>query len=422
MISQPELAARYYGYGLMLALSSVPDASSLTLAEAKKAGVIIIASDVGSNAEVIRDGYDGFVIREGYLSQEAGDKTIRLVRRLQADPALAESIRRNAMAYSRSWDVVAREWVAHWHAVLREEGEMTPRVSVVMVADGHSPQLRPAIDSILAQSFSDLELIVAADEGVNEVTRVVNSYVDGRIVVANSGVASTKLSLDSALALARGEYVARMDADGISAPDRLARQVQYLDQHQDIALLGAQYSTWEALTGVTGTSALPLTDADLKAALAAGEDCFCLGSVMMRRQAVHRVGGYRNGTAQDLDLFLRLSERHGIANLGDVLYAQRQTHNASVSGAMANTPLAAQPRELALERYMWGRDRLGYPADELRLGVPATCRHQSAARHYRADVASVAAAVGNVGFRRHIQAGPARTGSRSCRSNGVGGA
>ena len=121
LIGQKELAQMFMKYNLMLALSSVPDTSSIAIHEAKKSGVIIIASAIGGNPEIINDGYDGFLISEDYLSDECKNKVISIVKKLMNDPTYLNYIRKNAMQYERSWKVGAKEWINHWDTIIKKK-------------------------------------------------------------------------------------------------------------------------------------------------------------------------------------------------------------------------------------------------------------------------------------------------------------
>lgn len=113
----------------------------------------------------------------------------------------------------------------------------TPRLSVILPAYNAARYLPDAINSILQQTFSDFELLVLNDGSVDNTEQVVMEFNDPRIIyirnVQNIGLANT---INKGLSLARGELIARMDADDISLPTRLETQVRYLDEHPDVML------------------------------------------------------------------------------------------------------------------------------------------------------------------------------------------
>lgn len=117
---------------------------------------------------------------------------------------------------------------------------MNPKVSVLMPIYNVAPFIKEAIDSILAQSFADFELITLNDCSEDNSQEIIDTYNDPRIVRyigdANVGLANI---LNKGLSLAKGDYIARMDPDDISLPDRFETQVKFLETHKDIDLVSA---------------------------------------------------------------------------------------------------------------------------------------------------------------------------------------
>lgn len=115
-----------------------------------------------------------------------------------------------------------------------------PVVSVVMPAYNAEKYLREAIDSILTQTYKDFEFIIINDGSTDRTKEIIQSYSDPRIIYLenekNSGICVT---LNKGLDAARGRYIARMDSDDISMPERLAVQVDYLDQHPNVGVIGS---------------------------------------------------------------------------------------------------------------------------------------------------------------------------------------
>lgn len=114
-----------------------------------------------------------------------------------------------------------------------------PKISVIMPVYNGEKYLRQAIDSILSQTFSDFEFIIINDASKDSTEEIIKSYNDERIVYLkneeNLGVAGT---LNKGIDAARGEYIARMDADDISMPDRFLKQVTIMDSNKDIGVCG----------------------------------------------------------------------------------------------------------------------------------------------------------------------------------------
>lgn len=120
------------------------------------------------------------------------------------------------------------------------EERPVPSVSVVMPAYNAEKYLREAIDSILTQTYDDFEFIIINDGSTDSTKEIILSYSDPRIVYLenekNSGICVT---LNKGLVAARGRYIARMDSDDISLPERFAIQVEYMDKHPEIGVCGS---------------------------------------------------------------------------------------------------------------------------------------------------------------------------------------
>jgi glycosyltransferase involved in cell wall biosynthesis len=230
-----------------------------------------------------------------------------------------------------------------------------PRVTVLLpVYDGEA-YLREAIDSILGQTWRDLELLVI-DDGSRDASRdVVASYRDPRVRLhaheRNMGLVPT---LNEGLELARGEYVARMDADDVAHPGRLARQVRYLDAQPEVAALGTAVRNF----GEVRNSWTLKTDPPAVRARLLFECALCHPTVMLRAAALRRHGlrydaAYRH--AEDWALWVAIADKEAAANLPEQLLRYR-THPQQVSrtenvGQLRTIRLifAAQLERLGLE-------------------------------------------------------------------------
>ena len=206
------------------------------------------------------------------------------------------------------------------------------RVTVLMAVYNAERYLRQAVESILKQTFRDLEFVIVNDGSTDGSRDIILSYTDERIrLFDNNRNLGLTLSLNRGLGLAQGTYVARQDADDVSRPERLEKQVDYLDRHPEVGLLG----TWTefiaedgAFLGVWQT---PLSHALIKWQLLFA-NCLAHTSVVMRSSVVERVGGYSEYAfyAQDYDLWSRMSLETQIANLSEFL-VQNRVHSETVS-------------------------------------------------------------------------------------------
>jgi glycosyltransferase involved in cell wall biosynthesis len=114
-----------------------------------------------------------------------------------------------------------------------------PRVSVVMPTYNDALYLRDAIDSILNQTFTDFEFIIVNDGSADDTERIILSYEDKRIrYLKNEVNAGNTVARNKGMEAARGRYIAIMDSDDVSVPDRLETQYKYMERHPGIGILG----------------------------------------------------------------------------------------------------------------------------------------------------------------------------------------
>ncbi|MEW6405543.1 MAG: glycosyltransferase [Chloroflexota bacterium] len=200
---------------------------------------------------------------------------------------------------------------------------MNPLVSVMVVVKGRAEHLEETLLSLLGQTLQDFEIIVV-DGGVDEAARQMlarYSSDDERIKVFEQEEAGISAARNQAMSLASGKYCAVADADDISLPHRLERQVDFLDAHPEISLCGA----WIQTFGV-GTSQIrqtPPDDASIRAQMMFL--CpFAHSTVAWRREDVARTGQkYRLHSSEDYDLWARLLPHICFANLPEVLVRYR---------------------------------------------------------------------------------------------------
>jgi hypothetical protein len=208
---------------------------------------------------------------------------------------------------------------------MAETYPVTPRVSVVIPVFNGEAYLAEAVESVLEQTLEELEL-VAVDDGSRDASRAILegfARADPRVrLLANEKNLGISAALNRGWRAARAPYIARLDADDVSLPDRLARQVEFLDAHPSVAVVGGA----AIIIGVTGrrtsTMRFPTASRTIHSTLLR-HNCLAHPSVMLRRTALEEVGGYRLAHVEDYDLWLRISERFDLANLSDPLILYR---------------------------------------------------------------------------------------------------
>ena len=115
-----------------------------------------------------------------------------------------------------------------------------PDVTVLLPVFNGALFLHQAIESILSQSFDNFELLIINDGSSDDSEKIIHSYSDHRINYVNNGQnIGLVATLNKGINLARGKYIARMDADDISIANRLKEQKEYLDQHSEVSFVAS---------------------------------------------------------------------------------------------------------------------------------------------------------------------------------------
>ena len=208
---------------------------------------------------------------------------------------------------------------------------MNPVVSVVLPVYNCPQYVGEAIESTLGQTFTDFELIIIDDGSKDETPDIIRRFADPRIrffTQTNRGLAAT---LNRGIQHAQARYVARQDADDVSRPERIGKQVAFLDAHPDCALVGTWAQIWKGRTPTERIHAHPSENAQLKFELLLNNP-FVHSSAMIRKEALDCVGGYcTDGSRQppeDFELWSRIARKYEVANLPEVLHVYREVEGS----------------------------------------------------------------------------------------------
>jgi Glycosyl transferase family 2 len=186
--------------------------------------------------------------------------------------------------------------------------------------------IEQAVTSVLNQTLTDLELVVLDDGSTDRTPELLDelSSQDPRVVVHRHPNRGRTASLNEGVRHARAPLVARLDADDVCLPERLASQCEFLARHERVALVGGAVRLIDDGGRAFEESRYPVSDAEIRSAFAYTTP-FVHSSVMFRRSAFDQVGGYRECFAEteDLDLWLRLAENHELANLPEAVIEYR---------------------------------------------------------------------------------------------------
>lgn len=231
-----------------------------------------------------------------------------------------------------------------------------PRVSVLMPAFNAARYIREAVESILAQTFTDFELLIIDDGSTDRTAKVVRKLAarDSRIQFRsreNRGVSATRNEL---LEWARGEYVAWMDADDISLPERLETQVAFLDSRPQVVAVGCFIQRLNPTGDLGDCWERPVSHEEIDSRLLRGDgSALVFGASMMRLSETRSVGQIREELrcGEDWELLLRLAELGELGNVPEVLYYYR----ISFDGIVLTTPDSHASAKYAILEEVWRR-------------------------------------------------------------------
>jgi hypothetical protein len=250
-------------------------------------------------------------------------------------------------------------------------------ITVLLPVFNGGPYLRLAIESVLAQTLTEFDLLVIDDGSTDGSLEVARSYRDPRLrVLENGRNLGLTATLNRGLRETRAPLVARQDADDVSAPDRLAGQAEAMGRRPELALLGTQADVIDARGRRGGFIARSCTHDSIRWELLF-DNAFVHSSVMFRREVVlDEAGGYDEGLryCQDFALWSRLVRTHAVANLDRALVGCR-AHGGSMTTTGGDANLAESQMTIAANlRATLGDDVTAADAalvPKLRLGLPS---------------------------------------------------
>jgi glycosyltransferase involved in cell wall biosynthesis len=245
----------------------------------------------------------------------------------------------------------------------------TPAVSILLLSKDHRRFLAEAIESAVAQTWPDTELLVVDNCSSDGSWDLIRQYAraEPRIkpLLPDSRM-SISAALNLGLRLASGRYIAPMDSDDAWVPERLERQIRFLDQPQnrDVGVCGTNCLLMDAGGRVFSTKEYPLShEACLRAFWF--RNPICHSAALIRRECFERLGAYDESfdLVQDLELWLRLGRHYGLANLPEYLTRTRvSATNASLRFHRQMIARTLRARRRAIEEYGYAAGPTAYAA------------------------------------------------------------
>ena len=242
-----------------------------------------------------------------------------------------------------------------------------PIVSILMPVAKVRQYLPIAMESVLTQTFTAIELILIDDDGRVEELRAMAPPNDPRVRVIASKGKGISDALNTGIEAAMGKFICRVDCDDLIPPDRIARQVRFLEQHPEYAAVcGAMSTMTSAGQPVADVNALSATG-EITSELRNGITRCSLCTYLLRTDCIRQTGGFRSWfvTAEDIDFALRFGERFRVYYEAMQTYWYR-LHDASITHSQANNARAFFEETARL----FQSQRLKTGHDELELGRP----------------------------------------------------
>ena len=211
-----------------------------------------------------------------------------------------------------------------------------PLVSVIMTVRNCEIYIEDALNSIIVQTYRNIELVVVDDhstDGTGDIIRDFSErYKDMIRVIRNNRNHGVTSSLNIGIRAAKGKYIARQDGDDMSLPERIKKQVSFLQRYGNIAAVGVKPIVIDDKGRYQGIIDFPTAPIQIRNMLMQKRNVLCHGSIMMKRDLLEQTGYYREffEVSQDRDLWLRMSEVYPLSNIPEPLYKWR-FHEESVT-------------------------------------------------------------------------------------------
>lgn len=232
--------------------------------------------------------------------------------------------------------------------------DLSPLVSVVMAVYNGESFLKDAVDSILSQTLNNFELLVINDGSSDKTKDILAGYSDKRLRVYDQTNKGLVVSLNRAVGLAKGRYIARQDADDLSSSGRLEKQLAFLEANPEVVIVGSSMSVIDDSGHKIHEHRVLLNDPELKQELLMRSP-FAHGSVMFTKAAFVKAGGYKQDDwpAEDYGLWLHMANEGLFANIDEPLYAYRENMDSISS---KNFDLQEQKKHILQEK-AWRKHR-----------------------------------------------------------------
>jgi glycosyltransferase involved in cell wall biosynthesis len=208
-------------------------------------------------------------------------------------------------------------------------------VSIVIPVHNGEKYIKESIDSCLAQTYSNIEIIVVDDKSTDSTLEILKEYGEKIKVFPVEKQNGLGNVINIGIRASKGKYIARMDADDIMYPDRIEKQVEYLESNPNCVAVGGQIDIIDADSNITGHREYAQNDKDLKKNRFLFQP-FAHPAVTLRKSTLEEIGLYPEDMwkVEDVKLFLILSTKGEFANLPDTVLKYRMTFQTESQSKM----------------------------------------------------------------------------------------
>lgn len=255
------------------------------------------------------------------------------------------------------------------------EQDASPLVTVLLPVRNGRKTLRAAVHSLVSQTYASMEVLVLDDGSTDGSAEIVEGFNDPRLRVISDGLhKGLSTRLNEGIDLARGKYIARMDADDVAFPERFREQVRYLEDHPEVDLLGAKAIVFRSADDVIGLLPFQADHAQICARPCRGIPLAhptWMGKADWFRQ--HRYRRPEVLRAEDQELLLRAAPASRYACLDKVLLGYRQHPFALGKVLLARRQLLAAQLSLFVQRGQWSKACCAVVMSALKMAVDLLC-------------------------------------------------
>ena len=231
-----------------------------------------------------------------------------------------------------------------------------PLVSVIMSVRNCEEFLKKCIISILSQSYKNIEFIIVNDASSDGTKTIINSFKEKRVkIISNKRRLGLTNSLNKALGIAKGKYIARMDGDDIAFKNRIRDQVNYMEKHKKVGVVGSWVKIIDQNNKIIGNLKFPVSNKSIKKYIFTSNP-FRHSTVLIRKSLFELYGNYDKllDGAEDYDLWLRFARFTKFANIPSYLLYYRfhtnQVSNKSESKVLISA-IKSRVKAIFLYRY-----------------------------------------------------------------------